>query len=227
MLYNYSMQKNFVFSLKQSKIDKFKYCCSQIFLFLCVICFTFIIYTNVTYSIAPVSGLSMYPTLNASENYNGLSHYDKVVLNYIKMYKKGDIIVAKKIGEHTEKYVIKRLIALGGDRLEIKSDGSVYVNDVKLDEKYVTSDRKVDTYNSFINYKNTNPKIDGVKIFDENVLIIPKGYVYYLGDNRGASYDCSNYGPVKENNIVAKIDYIIKDGENEFLSILRQFFGGK
>ena len=223
------MQKNYVFSLKQTKVDKFKYNCSQVFLFLCIIFFALIVCFNVTYSIAPVSGTSMYPTLNASENYNGLTHYDRVVLNYIKQYKKGDIIVAKKQegSEENVKYVIKRLIAVGGDKLEIKSDGSVFVNDVMIDESYVKSEHKVSTYNSFINYKNQNPTINGQEIFEGDVLKIPNGYVYYLGDNRGGSYDCSSYGPVKQENVVAKVDYIIKDGENTVISILSQIFGGK
>ena len=221
------LNKN-VFSLKQTPVDKFRLTCSQIFLFLCVCLCTLTIFFNVTYSIAPVSGFSMYPTLN---NYTTYSKHDRVVLNYIKAYHKGDIIVAKKIYDDEEHfiYVIKRLIATGGDSIEIKENGDVYVNDQKLDESYVTSEYKTATYEAFIKLKEgTNPnfdeKNDFTSWFEDGKLVLKPGYVFYLGDNRGGSTDCSIYGPVKEDNIIAKVDFVIKDGENTFVSILKQIF---
>lgn len=223
------MQKNYTSMFKLNEVDKFKYKCSKFFLILCLFIFTTMIYFNLTYSIAPVSGLSMYPTLNDSSEYSFNTHYDRVVLNYLKNFHYSDIIIAKKssASNETYKYVIKRLIAMGGDSVEILSDGTVLVNNEVIDESYVTSNNKEETYINFMEYKNTDPKIDGKEIFEGNVLKIPKGYVYYLGDNRGNSYDCSVYGPVKETEIIAKVDFIIKDGENTFISILKQIFGIK
>mgnify|MGYP004732802643 FL=1 len=152
-------------------------------------------------------------------------------MNYIKAYHKGDIIVAKKIYDDEEHfiYVIKRLIATGGDSIEIKENGDVYVNDQKLDESYVTSEYKTATYEAFIKLKEgTNPnfdeKNDFTSWFEDGKLVLKPGYVFYLGDNRGGSTDCSIYGPVKEDNIIAKVDFVIKDGENTFVSILKQIF---
>lgn len=214
------MQEKEVFSLKQTPVDKFRLKCSQIFLFLCVCLCTLTIFFNVTYSIAPVSGSSMYPTLN---NYTVSAKHDLVVLNYIKAYHKGDIIVAKKVINDDEKYiyVIKRLIATGGDSLVIKENGDIFVNNKQLDESYVTSEYKYITYQNFINLRDgENSKF--ADWFDGEKMIIKPGYVFYLGDNRGGSTDCSIYGPVKEDNIIAKVDFIIKDGENVFFSILKQ-----
>jgi len=222
------MQKLNTPIFKTDESEKFKYKLSKIFLIICVLFFTLIIYINVTYSIAPVNGFSMYPTLNAL-SMDGINNNDSVVLNYIKQYKKGDIIVAKKMVGSDEQfiYVIKRLIAVGGDILQILSDGTVLVNGEEIEESYVTSTNKSSTYNDFKNYINSNPEVDGKSIVEDEVLTIPKGYVFYLGDNRGGSYDCSSYGPVKANNIIAKVDFIIKYGENTFVSIFKQIFNIK
>lgn len=215
------MQKNELLYLKQTPVDKFKILCSKIFLFLCIILCVFTIYINVTYSIAPVSGTSMSPLLNGTNEYQTNNLHDRVVLNYIKAYHKGDIIVAKKVFDHEEEnyiYVIKRLIAVGGDKVKINSEGTVFVNDVELKEDYVSS-VKTRTYSNFNNLKTQKPGL-----FEDDTLIVPKGYVFYLGDNRAVSADCSSYGPVKEENVIAKVDFIIKAGENAFASIIKQIF---
>lgn len=213
--------KNVVF--KTNKIDEFKLKCSQFFLYLCMIFFAINILINVTYSVAPVSGMSMYPTLNYGF-YNGNGWIqDRVVLNYIKNYQKGDIIVAKKTFDDSGEeymYVIKRLIAVGGDRVKVFENGDVYVNDELLIENYVNDNKHI-TYYNIQNLKKYKPEL-----FKDDELIIPKDCVFYLGDNRGGSSDCSCYGPVSKNEIVAKVDYLIKGGENLFLSILKQIFNG-
>lgn len=207
--------------LKTSSMDKFRLKCSQIFLYLCVLFFAISIVFNVTYSIAPVSGMSMYPTINV-EYRNGKQ--DRVVLNYIKNYKKGDVIVAKKTYEEDSEiymYVIKRLIAVGGDRVKVVENGDIYVNDVLLVEDYVNNNKYV-TYYNLQALKQHMPQY-----FDGDVLVIPKDYVFYLGDNRGGSTDCSCFGPVSKKEIVAKADYLIRADENFIVSVFKQIFGEK
>lgn len=212
------MQKRSVVFIPSS-IDKFKYKCSQVFLFLCMLIFAVSIFFSVTYSVAPVYGKSMLPTLNENFIVNDENSQDRVVLNYIKNCNKGDIIVAKRYNSEEDYiFVIKRLIAIGGDTVEIKPNGDVYVNDILLKEDY-TTDTKSATY-----YKIESLKLTQPELFENGKLIVPEGYVFYLGDNRGGSSDCSDYGPVKKSNIIAKVDFIIKSGENFFLSILNQIF---
>jgi len=224
LVYNIVMAKlkNVVF--KTNEMEQFKLKCSRIFLYLCLLLVAVSIIFNVTYSIAPVSGKSMYPTINA-DLYDGVSQNpDRVVLNHIKSYKKGDVIVAKKTSNDESEiyvYVIKRLIAVGGDRVEVVSNGDVYINDKLLVEDYVKSN-KIKTYINIQSLKLSQPQL-----FEGNVLVVPKGYVFYLGDNRSNSIDCSTLGPVSENDIIAKADYLIKSDENIFISILKQIFGEK
>lgn len=216
------MQKSGTFYLVEDEMTKFKNKCSRVFLFLCVMIFALSVCINLTFTIAPVSGLSMFPTLN--KDYiasNEEETQDLVILNYVKQHRKGDIIVAKKEDGSLETYhyVIKRLIAVGNDSVLVTSSGDLYVNDVLINQDYLTSVAKYKTYTKFVNLKSKFPDL-----FEEEKMIIPKGYVFYLGDNRGESYDCGNYGPVEEKQIVAVAQYIVHPGENVYLSILKQIF---
>lgn len=206
--------------LIQSPKDKFRYKCSQVFLFLCIMIFAISICLKLTYSVAPVYGQSMQPTLNVNFVEGDASSQDRVVLNYISNFHKGDIIIAQRTTSSTEntKYVIKRLIAEEGDSIYVDLEGNVYVNDELLVEEYAAGD-KTQTYISF-----SSLKFRFNQMFEGEKLVLPKGYVFYLGDNRSNSTDCADYGPVLRSDIVAKVDYVIKSGENLFLSILKQIF---
>lgn len=129
-----------------------------------------------------VSGESMYPTLN---------NKDYLILNRLSYkfgdIKKGDIIVFKtdlKQDNGKDKDLIKRVIATGGDHLVIK-DSKVYVNDKLLNEPYID--------NAY-----TSGDID---------IVIPKGKVFVMGDNRENSKDSrsEDVGLVDENDILGEV----------------------
>ena len=71
---------------------------------------------------------------------------------------------------------IKRVIALPGEHVKIK-DGSVYINDNKLDEPYLQEGVLTD--------------ITEVG-FDD--FIVPENCVFAMGDNRNHSTDCRSFG---------------------------------
>ncbi len=83
--------------------------------------------------------------------------------------------------------MMKRVIGTGGDRVMI-TGGRVYVNNVPLEEDYVfTQD------------------ISGEK----EEIVIPRGYVFVLGDNRAASTDSRSeaVGLVREEDLLGKVIY--------------------
>lgn len=115
-----------------------------------------------------VKGQSMYPTLEEGDYImvNRLAYTDNNV-------KRGDIVIFKTelIDDkyNMKKNLVKRVIALPNEHLIIK-DGEVYIDGVKLQEKYLK-----DIY--------TKGSIDKV---------IPSNSVFVMGDNRGKSNDSRN-----------------------------------
>jgi signal peptidase I len=82
-----------------------------------------------------------------------------------------------------KKDIIKRVIALGGDSIEVV-DGVLYVNGAVVDEPYVVN----------------KDVIKGQARFT-----IPEGYIYVMGDNRPRSGDSRGFGPVAVDQIIGKV----------------------
>jgi len=105
---------------------------------------------------------SMIPTINIS---------DRVMvckfIYYFKEPERGDIIVFQPPEQLNAKYdYIKRVIGLPGEKIQMK-DHQVYVNDQPLKEPYIAEQ---------LNY-------------DWGPVIVPKGRLLVLGDNRNSSFD--------------------------------------
>lgn len=153
-----------------------------------VLVFTFFI------RMSRVEGNSMYPTL---------VNHDRMLLLSNIWYtspQRGDIVVAR-IPDFSEDPIVKRVIAVEGDTVFIDFDnGVVYVNGIALSEPYV----KEPTYRSFEQNGMTYP------------LVIEKGHVFLMGDNRNDSTD-SRYaviGQVDQRCILGKAIFITVPGKD-------------
>ena len=139
----------------------------------------------------PVGGDSMLPTLvggtyTVDENgdTNTLTKGDTLFLNRIAKIERGDIVVFDV--DFQSDPLVKRVIAIGGDTVEINNDGNVYVNGVALEEDYIEGK----TY-----------------AIDSTISItVPEGHVFCLGDNRMNSHDSrfDDIGTVPLENIRGK-----------------------
>jgi signal peptidase I len=111
---------------------------------------------------------------------------DRIVVNCLTYHfrepKPGEVVVIHDPLDD-KKDIVKRIIALGGDTIEV-SDGVLYVDGVEVDEPYVVN-------------------IDPVK--GQRRLTIPDGYVYVMGDNRPVSGDSRDFGPVAEDRLIGKV----------------------
>lgn len=88
--------------------------------------------------------------------------------------------------------LIKRVVGVGGDVVEIFENGEVFVNSSKF---YIPN------INEGVNFKN-------------ETFVIPDNEIFVLGDNRPNSQDSRYIGTIPISNIIGKAIYLIYPFEN-------------
>jgi signal peptidase I len=135
-----------------------------------------------------ISGNSMFPTLTNNDVVISKMSSENYTINY----EHGDIVIFKlKLRDET---FVKRIIAVQGDEVLFKTDGFIYLNGEKLNEKYVRD-------KSF----EKNKIVLILKQLEHYKYIIPKNYVLVFGDNRENSLDSSTYGLISVQILKGKI----------------------
>ena len=113
--------------------------------------------------------------------------------NLLKEYLTGlQIWNVGNINNQKNAAIIKRVVGVGGDTVEILENGEVFVND-----------------NRFI-ILNIN---EGVN-FKRETFLIPENEIFVLGDNRPNSQDSRYIGTIPVNNIIGKATYLIYPIDN-------------
>ena len=97
---------------------------------------------------------------------------------------KGEIVIIKRV-DLSVKYLVKRIIAVEGDTLEIK-DNELYLNNEVVNEPYIK---------------------EKMESTDYNKITIPTGKVFVMGDNRNKSVDSrsSTIGLIDVKDIEGKV----------------------
>ena len=130
-----------------------------------------------------VVGLQQVVGPSMSPNYN---EGDVMVVNKLSYKfrnpKRGEVVVVTA----QEKYMIKRVIGIPGDKIEFK-DNKLYVNEQEYKEPYLKDDVVTN------DFKLSDIGVEGA---------IPDGKYLVLGDNRTNSLDGRNYGLIDKKNIV-------------------------
>jgi signal peptidase I len=123
-----------------------------------------------------VEGQSMEPSLHTNQRlvvekvsyrFHGPQRFDIVVL---------------RLPSQGEELLIKRVIGLPGETVEIRN-GQVYINGQQLDEPFTAEETRPGRYAK---------------------VTVPPLHVYVLGDNRNRSNDSRSFGPVPIENIVGR-----------------------
>jgi len=114
---------------------------------------------------------------------------------------RGDVVVFDRVTvdgqvvQHDD--LIKRVIALGGEKISIK-DCKVFINGKLLPEPYLND---YDLAQTVIEDRCRVPMMDE--------MIIPDDQLFVMGDNRPQSFDSRMFGPIEQNLVVGRAFVII------------------
>ena len=161
-----------------------------VLLFLCVA----LLWTKYVWLLCvEVDGSSMNDTLKTG---------DLLLADRVGKVNRGDVIVF----EHDGKMYIKRLIALGGDTIKVKNN-RVYLKKkgenefLLLEEDYA---KGLTRWNAFDH-----------RAYKEEYTV-SEGYFFALGDNRGNSHDCRDFGEVSFACYVGRVPQHIIDIKDSY-----------
>ncbi len=152
-----------------------------------ILAVSLVIFINVGCEKIVVNGSSMTPTL--CEGQLGIYVKSNSLMGNLK---RGDIVIFERQKSETEKdKYIKRIIGKPKEHISIKYDGSIYINDQKISQKFIEESQYSYTYQS-LNFKNMD-------------LVLGEDEYFVLGDNRQVSYDSRYFGPIKKESIKGKL----------------------
>jgi signal peptidase I len=140
-----------------------------------------------------IPSLSMYPTFDVGDQlavekitklYKPLYRNEVVVFNPPPMFQD---IVTNQYGDPSKakEALIKRIVAVEGDQVEVKR-GMLFVNNVAQEEPWTAEDAE----------------------YTFGPVIVPKGNVLVLGDNRNHSLDGHIWGFLPKENIIGRAVFV-------------------
>lgn len=151
-----------------------------------------------------------FVTVNGTSMQNTLQDKDKLVISDV-MYtpQTGDIVVLDADFYFQDKYIIKRVIATGGQKVEIDFDAwAVTVDGKLLNESYINRQAGYMKTDTWINTDESVTRVFADE--DKRILLsasftVPDGMVFVMGDNRNGSSDSRLIGCLEEERILGRV----------------------
>ena len=164
---------------RERYLHRFRMTIRSAFLSLVVVAAVAVLVAVLLLPILRIYGKSMNGTLDSG---------DIVISVKSSSFETGDVIAFY----YNNNILVKRVIANPGDWVDMDKEGSVYVNNVLLDEPYL-DDKSYGETNIELPYQ------------------VPEGKIFVMGDNRSVSIDSRNtsIGCISEEQIVGKIVFRI------------------
>ena len=136
--------------------------------------------------LTPVDGPSMEPTL---------WHGDMMVVRSLGYTpKQGDVVVLTKPFENITGPIVKRVIAVGGQTVEIDyAANTIYVDGEEIPQDYILEPMEQKSWQTI------------------STITVPEGEVFVMGDNRNVSNDSRNpdLGTVDTRYILGKAELVL------------------
>lgn len=136
--------------------------------------------------LTPVDGPSMEPTL---------WHGDMMVVRSLGYTpKQGDVVVLTKPFENITGPIVKRVIAVGGQTVEIDyAANTIYVDGEEIHQDYILEPMEQKSWQTI------------------STITVPEGEVFVMGDNRNVSNDSRNpdLGTVDTRYILGKAELVL------------------
>lgn len=136
-----------------------------------LLCMVFFIIGKTLLFWAYIPSISMEPTLSVGNIVLG-NRMNRIPDRY-------DIILFRN-PENRKQVLIKRVIGLPGEKIEIK-DGYIYVNGERIEEPYLQE-----------------------KCNDSGSYQVPENSYFVMGDNRNHSYDSRDFSSIPQKDVLAK-----------------------
>ena len=164
---------------RERYLHRFRMTIRSTFLSLVVVAAVAVLVAVLLLPILRIYGKSMNGTLDSG---------DIVISVKSSSFETGDVIAFY----YNNNILVKRVIANPGEWVDMDKEGSVYVNNVLLDEPYL-DDKSYGETNIELPYQ------------------VPEGKIFVMGDNRSVSIDSRNtsIGCISEEQIVGKIVFRI------------------
>lgn len=132
-----------------------------------------------------VNGQSMEPSIRSGE----IVIVEQISFSGKKMIKRGDVVAAKFPADPTKTKLIKRVVGLPGEKVEVK-DTHLFINGLPLSESY-------------------RPRFGQAPYEEIRSLTLKDDEYFLVGDNRPGSSDSRLWGPVTRSDILGRVSFVI------------------